>query len=1386
MSKGEPQRNAPAQPADLRERMHALPLPLAQLVRRAYNGKSAADRHGSAFYLAECTLKLAASARIGVWLDRALKPASEIARRLEVLALPSTGHWCELFREVSIALGALPDAALVPLAAQAQEVARKRPDWTGVRAFAERSAAEGLCSEEVARQALRRGLCGFFDLLVAYRNDVVGHGAQRSERFYEELGALLLDALAEVLGCPALFAGLTLAQARLETERGGVSTKVVWVALSGLAGLPREGDASGAIPGHLYFIDSSARVPLHPLAVYQHDDDFGREQVGFLNRTVRRTRKAGGNEVSEIRRADYLDYSSGQTLTGLDAREALAALFSRLSGKQVSRSEVDTAADASHAETPAEPSEDVVTAGKEIGDFELLGEIGRGSMGVVYKARQLSLGRIVALKVLPPALAADPAARQRFRKEIAALGRCDHPNVVKILASGSDGDRVYYAMEYVDGADLGLAGTVLSSWKSSRPSLKEGHLPAAVATSARSRSAGAEQSDEPSAADVTPPPVITAGRPFSERVTELFADAADGLDHLHQNGILHRDLKPGNLMLTAGGRRIVIMDLGLAKLKDESKALTSSDIKILGTLRYMAPEQLQRRLLDVDERADIYGLGATLYELVTGRAIFDGDTEQRLIHQVLQEEPMAPHRVDRSLSVDLSTVIQTAIHKSRDRRYSSARAFAEDLRAVAAHRPIKARRPGIVYRGWLWTRRNRPLAALGACLTLAACGGAAYWNHQRLRVSYHDRIVERAGIYQGVNTVSGPEGRWNTYRFLSRGGRLIAIESVNGLGRARDDNEFSSTRYSYDDDGAITQRIDRSKTGQIKVKLVYSKKGAHYQILRLDRNDFPSPEAGDASMRRHEYDGGGYLKRMLFNDRGSPRPILGVYGHDFVRNDHGMPVELTFLSADGKPSARLDGVARATMRYNDNDEMLEQAYFDTAGRPVLNASGYAMYRAQYDAHGNEVERSFYGTDGKLILQRDGQAVWRFKYDEHGNLLERSAFGTDGQAVLLRFGFSIYRARFDDAGNEIERAHFDSRGAPVWIREGFSTYRCRYDAQGRETERAFFGPAGEPALNRGGYATLRTSYDDRGNIAEHASFGTSGEPILLKEGRAVVRLRHDDRDNEVERAYFDTKRAPVIAKDGCALWRMKYNDRGKEIEKACLDTAEEPRIGKDGWATVRTKYDEMGKPVERAYLGPRGEPILQGEGYATIRSQYDDRGNEVEQAYFGVAAEAVAIQGGYAMWRGTFDDRGRITQHAYFGSDGRPVLCDQGYSIRRLKYDDRGNPIETVYLDASARPVVIKAGHAIVRAAFDERNREIERRFLGAAGEPAVQGEPYATQRCSYDERGNEVERRFFGPDDMPAATKDGAVRWEARYDELGNEVERKLFNKEGKLITPGR
>ncbi|HTM19565.1 MAG TPA: serine/threonine-protein kinase [Kofleriaceae bacterium] len=598
----------------LADKTQALPLPIAQLLRRQLNAKSALERHGSTFFACEAVLKLAAIARLAWWLERAREPGTPVAARLDGLALPSLGHWTDLLRAVD-ELPALP-------ARFGRLSALPAPD--ALRTLGRAMVDQEIAPAELARGAARDGLLGWCALLVRYRNKVVGHGALRATGFYERFNGLLGETLDGVLAVPALFGGLRLAAC--ERTDGGLR----WRDLVGLGGVAAgEPDAADGAPvtGRLYLRGDGGAIPVHPLAAYREDPRTGREQVAFLNGTVLR-RRAGAATV-EVRHVDYLDYATGESLAAGDAAAAVAELLVGMRGDAVGA-----------AAAPIDDDEVVsVGAGDTVGEFVLGDELGRGAAGVVYKALQSTMGRVVALKLLAPELLGVPAAVTRFERETRALARCDHANVVKILTSGTTDGRPWFAMEYVDGTDLA-------------------HCTAA------------DLPDDP------------------RRLAGLFAGAAEGLHHLHAQEVLHRDIKPGNLLYTRDGARIVIMDLGLARLQDVASDLTRTDGEAMGTLRYVAPEALDGTA--VDARADVFGLGAALLQVA--RTICG---EQRV-------------------PGPLSAIVDHATARDPANRYPDARSLAADLTAYAEGRPIRgpgggARAP----RSWL------PVKVLAALLGLA-------------------------------------------------------------------------------------------------------------------------------------------------------------------------------------------------------------------------------------------------------------------------------------------------------------------------------------------------------------------------------------------------------------------------------------------------------------------------------------------------------------------------------------------------------------------------------------------------------------------------------------------------------------------------------------------
>jgi TolB-like protein/Tfp pilus assembly protein PilF len=330
----------------------------------------------------------------------------------------------------------------------------------------------------------------------------------------------------------------------------------------------------------------------------------------------------------------------------------------------------------------AKTSARVVQMPGELGDYELLEEIGRGGQGVVFRARQKSLNRTVALKVIALGQWATPAHLKRFRLEAKAAASLDHPCIVPIYEVGEQDGQCYFSMKFIEGGQL----------------------------------------DE-----------VIKHKPISIRqVAELMAKVARTVHYAHEHGILHRDLKSGNILLDAKGEP-QLTDFGLARLV-ESESTVTRTLEVLGTPSYMSPEQAAGNNAKLTPATDVYGLGAVLYQLLTGHPPFTGRTTYETIKLLLETEPCPPRFWNPKIDRELSTISLKCLEKDPKRRYVSALAFAEDLERWLKHEPIQARRAGIVGRGKKWLQRNPTAAAMAALsLALVVAVGVIIWKTELFR-----------------------------------------------------------------------------------------------------------------------------------------------------------------------------------------------------------------------------------------------------------------------------------------------------------------------------------------------------------------------------------------------------------------------------------------------------------------------------------------------------------------------------------------------------------------------------------------------------------------------------------------------------------------------------
>ncbi|WP_145279392.1 serine/threonine-protein kinase [Tautonia plasticadhaerens] len=478
---------------------------------------------------------------------------------------------------------------------------------------------------------------------------------------------------------------------------------------------------------------------------------------------------------------------------------------------EVEQAELDVHRAADPATPPGRP------APAQLGDFRILREIGHGGMGVVYEAEQVSLGRHVALKLLPPQGTRDPDQRRRFEREARAAARLHHTNIVPVFGVGEHAGTPYYAMQFIRGSGLDKVldelkrlhdGTPASTVNAAGRGAPRRDAPAAAV--ARSLWTGrfepggtggesvpdgsadgrgpidvpvrteAEPISSPTSPDDSRPsgtPALSSSsvllgqgegtsprsrKPtYGEAVARIGVQVADALDYAHAQGILHRDIKPSNLLLDARGT-VWVTDFGLAKADDQQDLTHTGDL--LGTLRYMPPEAFEGKS---GARGDVYALGMTLYELLAFRPAFEEKERGRLIRQVTTEEPERLGRLNPEVPRDLATIVHKAIHKEPARRYASAGELAADLRRYLSREPIQARSVGALERAWIWARRRPTAAALllisGVAVVALGMVVTGLVYNARLKVAKDLAEVARmdAERYRYFHHIALAQAAWN-------------------------------------------------------------------------------------------------------------------------------------------------------------------------------------------------------------------------------------------------------------------------------------------------------------------------------------------------------------------------------------------------------------------------------------------------------------------------------------------------------------------------------------------------------------------------------------------------------------------------------------------------
>jgi hypothetical protein len=715
-------------------------------------------------------------------------------------------------------------------------------------------------------------------------------------------------------------------------------------------------------------------------------------------------------------------------------------------------------------------------------------------MGVVYLARQVELKRRVALKMLTGHFG--PEELRRFQEEAETAAGLTHTNIAHIYEVGDHEGVPFFSMEYVEGGSL---------------------------------------------ADV-----LRKDLPSPEDAARLLISVARALHFAHQNGVVHRDMKPANVLLDLD-RIPKVADFGIAKRLNADSKLTRTGA-VIGTPTYMAPEQARGDSRHVGPTADVYALGAILYEMLAGRPPFlPEDSSDPIIVRVLTEDPVSPafHRPE--IPRDLETICMKCLEKEPRNRYQSAGAFAEDLRRFLDDEAILAKPPSTVGYSIRWVRRHpwKFLAATTAVvLFVTALALVARWDlYQRPYVGYAKRLDWVKGGLESVETINEQTAsRSPAYVRLTRRGRLgpiakleilnargypavlrsigltdfFPIYAENLLGSQPNEERIPETttlELSFDG-STVREAISRDRNNQVNWRIIYdavASSGSNVRARFANARGFASSNTNAAAQMEFEVDERGrYSKIRFFNANSKEAPNgEGVYGYKLDRDELGRVVRVTNLGPDGKPAANRVGQFGIATTWGDETQ---HTFIDANGQPAP-WNGIAAVKVEYDSDRNTRRISNLGSDGQVV--RDEKAKWsvqEIKRNERGEATQLTYFKADANGALNQlsqtniaydeFGYtnelniagaSPWRSalRHDEKGNVVEEKTLDSNGQALVNERGYAIKRQNYTptAEGLRVEETYFDPAGNKAYCKAGYHRLVTEFDnngliDRQSLVEH--------------------------------------------------------------------------------------------------------------------------------------------------------------------------------------------------------------------------------------------------------------------------------------------------------------
>ncbi len=1005
------------------------------------------------------------------------------------------------------------------------------------------------------------------------------------------------------------------------------------------------------------------------------------------------------------------------------------------------------------------------------GKYRLDRVLGVGGMGAVYVATHRN-NKQFAIKMLHAEISMHESVRSRFLREGYVANSVKHPGAVAVLDDDvAEDGAAFLVMELLDGSAVDEVWTRYAR-----------RMPV--------------------------PLVLSIGDALLDVLTAA-----------HANGIVHRDLKPANLFLTNDGA-LKVLDFGIARLRDDAGASATVSGAMLGTPAFMSPEQALAKAGDVDAQSDVWSTGATLFTLLSGELVHEGENAPQLLVNVATKPSRSLAGLAPDVPKPIVDVIDRAIAFEKKDRWPSAQAMREALHKASieglgtpiATLPKSATPPAMTSTpsgvdATVDASSGRPLAsARGVSSGTAFAPTAAAPIEART-----PGASTRAAMAQSARRSIAPRSR----RYLAAAGLACVavlawaipyrashvprvtycatmVDAIDGPRCVREVGEDAVAKRLYDWTWRVTTvggRVTKLETVSIAGRAYghgerHSMRG---EITRADDGsvrEIVSHDARGNVTERQKWSNGGHTVDFVDEDGATPRHAteLGEEDPDTrITTVHrefdsrGLVARVAFFGANGKPRAADDGAYGRVFVNGRLGRPIRTTVLGADGAPAAAKDGSSLTEvSDDDTPGHETR--YIDLDGHP-MSVGGAYMLRVTFSSEDDQRDTRFFGAHGEP-LVQFGEwgGSHEIRFDwDPAKRVGTvAWSDAEGRPR-LRTGdtFSSARETLDDRGRMVLQEFLDPNGNRARRHLQNVTAyRWTYDDLDQRVAQEGLDTAGGLLACNEGYAKQTMAHDERGYVVERRNFDESGHLIAARDEGAITRLTYDERGLRTSLAYFGPDDHPTANVHGVSLERSKFDRLRNEIERASFGTDGMPIASDEGFAMQRWTYDANDDLVAESYFDATGAPVLYKGEYATRRITNDDRGLVIEDEYLDLHGERILRRDAYAGVKYVRDRNGDVLLESYFGKRDEPVTNRdCGCAKKKRAYDVHRRLVETALFDEGGAAVTGTEGWSIERRSYDDRGLLVRTDTLDGSGKPALLTDGYASMTKAYDARGNRIE---------------